>query len=56
MKIIPPFIARLSPNGLLVDRTPQAVFVRKHNLQINLEAVEAETKIVSEINLLSLTL
>lgn len=47
MKVLTPTIASLPVTGLLLGRNPKTVFLKKHNLQVNLAVVEAETKQVT---------
>lgn len=43
MKLTAPEISTLPSQGLFTGRKPKAIFLRKHNLKVNLEAVKEET-------------
>src|SRR3989338_5011132 len=48
LRINTPLTVTLVSNGILAKRNPKAVFVKKHNLQVNKDVVEAETEQVAK--------
>lgn len=50
MKVAFPGVVKIEPHGIWMGRkNVGSVFVRKHNLQVNLDAVKAETKKVTDL-------